>query len=285
MNILNNNKIDLSLFKNAIATPEVFRKSTCKFWDDDHVSAQMLKYHLNPDVESASKTRQTIENETAFIIRETKMSAGKSVLDLGCGPGLYVKEFAKTGAQVTGTDFSQRSIDYANVHIKPQCPNAQFVCLNYLEMNFQNAFDIATMIFYDFGALNPNEQKVLLGNVHTALKENGVFIFDVISDKRNVPPATSVTVHDDGFWSPSPYIEIYNRYLYETPKTEGIQYTIIDEDGQTRIIRIYHRLFSVGEISELLSENGFVLETVYGNLSGAAYTDASEIFAVIARKR
>ena len=113
MNIIKNSKINVTLLKECMAKPEIYTRSTCKFWDDEYISEQMLSIHLNPDIESASKTKATIEAETKFIIDATAMSAGKAVLDLGCGPGLYVKEFAKTGAMVTGVDLSQRSIDYA----------------------------------------------------------------------------------------------------------------------------------------------------------------------------
>jgi len=86
--------------------------NTGKFWDDDYISGQMLKLHLDPEVESASKTEETIAAETSFIINWTGMDEEKAVLDLGCGPGLYVKKFAETGAKVKGIDLSQRSIDY-----------------------------------------------------------------------------------------------------------------------------------------------------------------------------
>ena len=142
-------------------------------------------------------------------------------MDLGCGPGLYVKEFAKTGAMVTGIDLSARSINYANDHIKPYFRNTLFRKMNYLDMDFKASFDIATLIFYDFCALATAEQNLLLGKVHAALNDNGVFIFDIVTENKKTPVSTSMTVCEGGFWRPNPYIEILNTYLYEDPKTEG----------------------------------------------------------------
>jgi len=59
---------------------------------------------------------------------------------------------------------------------------------------------------------------------------------------------------------------------------------IIDEDGLTRIIRIYHRLFSLTEITEMLNENGFKVEKAYKNLKGDAFSKDSETYGIIARK-
>lgn len=284
MKIIQNNKIDLRILKSSITKPVIYEKSTAKFWDDEYISQQMLKFHLNPEMEAASKTKETIEAETAFIINWTDMDAKKTVVDLGCGPGLYVKEFAKTGAKITGIDLSDRSINYANDTIKPAFENTTFWRMNYLDLNFKQSFDIATLIFYDFCVLNPAEQNQLLAKIHAALKDNGLFIFDVVSEHRKTAISTNISVCESGFWSPEPYIEIFNTFWYENPKTEGMQYTIIAEDGAVRIIRLYHRLFGLSEITKLLIENHFKVEKVYKNLKGESLRADSETYGIVARK-
>ena len=285
MNIIHNNRLDFQVFQDAVARPEIFQKSTARFWDDEHVSTQMLKFHLNPAVEAASKTKETIEAETAFIIQATGMDEGKTVLDLGCGPGLYVRQFATTGAQVTGIDLSARSIRYANENIKPAHPNTDFLNLNYLDIHFCESFDAATLIFYDFCALNTDEQDLLLDKVHAALKEQGFFIFDIVTENRKTAASTTISACEGGgFWRPNSYMEILNTFLYEKPKTEGFQYTIIDEDGAVRIIRIYHRLFGLAEITKLLHDHRFRVEKIYKNLKGEALDGDSETYGIIARK-
>ena len=285
MKILNNNKINLQALKKSIASPEIFEKGTGRFWDDEHISGQMLVFHLDPDSGAASKTKETIEAETAFIIKMTAMDDVKTVLDLGCGPGLYVREFAKTGAKITGIDLSARSINYADENIKPACKNIMFAKMNYLNMNFKKSFDIATLIFYDFCALSTDEQKKLLAKIHEALKDNGFFIFDVVTENRRVPVSTSISVCEGGgFWSPVPYIEILNTTVYEEPKTEGLQYTIIDEDGAVKITRLYHRLFGLEEITKLLADHHFKVEKIYKNLKGEALCEGTETYGIFARK-
>ncbi|HBV98730.1 MAG TPA: hypothetical protein DEF36_17070 [Desulfotomaculum sp.] len=284
MRIIKGNKIDLHSLKNSITKPEIFKKSTDKFWDDQYISGQMLKFHLNPEVEAASKTKETIEAETSFIIKWSNMDSDKRVLDLGCGPGLYVNEFAKTGAKVTGIDLSERSINHANENIKPGHKNIMFSKMNYLHMNFKESYDIATLIFYDFCALSTNEQKKLLLKIYEALKDNGVFIFDVVTENRKTFETTSISVCEGGFWSSGSYIEIVKTFMYWEPKTEGIQYTIIAEDGATRVMRLYHRLFGLEEITKMLNDNNFKVEKVYKNLKGEALSEGSETYGIFARK-
>lgn len=286
MKIINDNMIDLQALKGFIAKPEIFAKGTAKFWDDEHISAQMLKLHLNPAVEAASKTGDTIEAETAFIIEVTGMSAGKAVLDLGCGPGLYVREFAKTGAKILGIDISAGSIKFAAENIGPGRENVAFAKMNYLDMPYRDAFDIATLIFYDFGALSAGEQDKLLANIHRALKKNGIFVFDVIAENWQNPLSTGITVHEaGGFWRPGPHIEILTAFSYENPRTEGRQYAIIGEDGEAEVIRIYIRLFGVEEITNLLAKHNFKIEKIYKNLKGDPLTPDAETYGIIAIKR
>ncbi len=282
--ILKNNKLDLKKLADCIAQPELFTKGTDKFWDDEYVSGQLLKFHLDPNAKEASRKRETIQAETDFIIKVTCMGKEKDVLDLGCGPGLYVREFAKTGAKVCGLDFSENSIRHANETVRPQYKNTEFVRKNYLELDYKSRFDIITLIYYDFCALNTDEQHALLFGIHSALKDGGVFVFDVISENREIPESTSITVHSSGLWSPAPYIEIRKRHCYQTPKTEGIQYTIVEENGTIRVIRIYHRLFGLEEITDMLNNHGFIAEHVYGNLQGQPLGNNSGAFGIVAKK-
>lgn len=284
MNIIHDNKIDVALLKKCIARPAIYENSTDKFWDDEYISEQMLGLHLNPDIESASKTKDTIQAEAEFIICASGMNEEKTVLDMGCGPGLYVREFAKTGAAVTGIDLSGRSIGYAREKIKPGYPNAHFLKMNYLDMDFQDSFDVVTMIYYDFCVLSVHDQKALLTKIHRALKKDGLFLFDIVTERMASTAATSISVCEGGFWSPRPYVEILNTFTYENPNTQGQQYAIIEEDGTTRIIRFYNRLFSFVEITELLNGNGFKIRNVYQNLKGEAYEDTSETCGIIAVK-
>lgn len=56
--------------------------------------------------------------------------------------------------------------------------------MNYLDMSFDRAFDAATMIWCDYGALVPADRAKLLRTVHRAVKPGGVFLFDVFTPQH-----------------------------------------------------------------------------------------------------
>lgn len=284
MRIIHNNKLDLKVLKDSIERPALHTKSTHRFWDDEHISAQVLALHLDPDLEAASRTHETIDAEAAFIIQATGMDSSKTVLDLGCGPGLYVKRFAETGARVTGVDMSARSLNYAEATIKPYYDNVSFVKMNYMELDMADTFDAVTLIYYDFCVLKPDEQKLLLNAVHKALKQDGVFTLDVITANRSIEEKTEISVCESGFWSPKPYMEICNSFVCSDPLVETVQYTIIAEDGETRIIRFYNHHFNLEQLTQLLAECGFAIDGVFKNLKGDPLGTDSETMGITARR-
>lgn len=86
-----------------LTKPPLYQKTICPFWEDEHISKGMLKAHLDPATDAASWKPDTIARSADWIGR--LVQAGAALLDLGCGPGLYARLFARQGLQVTGRIF------------------------------------------------------------------------------------------------------------------------------------------------------------------------------------
>ena len=67
--------------------PAPFTPGEALFWNDPHISAQMLKAHLDPAIEAASRKPETIDRSVAWLIDTLALKPGDALLDLGCGPG------------------------------------------------------------------------------------------------------------------------------------------------------------------------------------------------------
>ena len=95
----------------SLQKPSLWQRSAEPFWDDEHISKGMLEAHLNPDWDAASRKHSFIDLSVKWI--SNIIPAGGKILDLGCGPGLYTKRLSDMGYDVTGMDYSRRSIAYA----------------------------------------------------------------------------------------------------------------------------------------------------------------------------
>lgn len=74
--------------------PPLYAKTEIPFWDDEHISGEMLKAHLDPDFEGASRKLPFIEKSVRWIGELAPDGVYRRLIDFGCGPGLYGERFA-----------------------------------------------------------------------------------------------------------------------------------------------------------------------------------------------
>ena len=110
--------MNIDLIKQLQEKPVPFTPGEPLFWNDPHISAQMLKVHLDPDRDIASRRPTTIQRSVDWLVVTLGLQAGDAVLDLGCGPGLYAARLAEKGLCVTGVNYSLRSIEYATQYAR-----------------------------------------------------------------------------------------------------------------------------------------------------------------------
>ena len=136
-----------SSFITSLRKPPIYTKSMVEFWNDEYISEQMLKAHLDPEFDGASRKSDFIEKSVAWITEQIPPADYPLLLDIGCGPGIYAEMFTQKGYQVTGVDFSKRSIDYAQQSAFSKKLNISYMYQNYLEMDLSKSFDFCTMIY------------------------------------------------------------------------------------------------------------------------------------------
>ena len=188
----------------CLACPPVYAPSDVIIWNDEHISSQMLLAHLNPDYEGASRKLSFIEDSVAWIKEIMPCQEYPALLDVGCGPGLYAERFCQAGYQVTGIDYSRRSIAYARCSAKRQGLDITYVCQDYLKMDCENVFACATFIYCDYGVLSTENRSLILQNIYRSLKKGGKLLLDVFSLEmfHDFQEAQTWQVcADGGFWS------------------------------------------------------------------------------------
>lgn len=240
--------------------PELYTKGTACMWTDDHISKQLLDVHLNGDIDLASRKKSTIER-TANWILETQKGKGKlSILDLGCGPGLYAEIFAENGHDVTGVDMSKTSIAHAQKSAKNKGLNVNYIHANYLEISMEpDQYDLVILIYTDMGVLLPGERETLLKMIFRVLKKGGTCIFDVLKDKemeKRISPKTW-EAGKSGFWKESPYLALSESFLYPKEKVVLFQHHIVDTSGKIETYRFWTHFFSKIDIAKMLEPHNF----------------------------
>lgn len=238
--------------------PEIYKKGTESMWTDEYISGQLLAVHLNENIDLASRKKTTIDKTVEWILKQVG-GENLSILDLGCGPGLYAEPLAGKGHRITGVDYSKRSIDYAKNNAEKKNLDITYINENYLNLDFENMFDLVLLIYTDFGVLLPDERELLLLNIHKALKPGGKLVFDVLNDKNINQKAGSKNweLADKGFWIDKPYLALSNSFLFDDQKVILFQHTIIDENENYKTYRFWTHFFNENDISNILGKNDF----------------------------
>ena len=266
--------------------PALFTPGEPLFWDDPHISIQMLEAHLNPNIEAASRLPETIDRSVRWMIEMLELGTRASILDLGCGPGLYASRFAQAGFRVTGVDYSRRSIEYASSYARANDLEIIYRYENYLELKEENLYDSAFLIYGDFCPLNPEQRAKLLQNIHRALKPNGTFVLDVTTreNRRKHGNQNRWYTAERGFWKPGPHLVLETGFDYPEQSVWLDQYTVIEADGKVSVYRNWFQDYTPESITVELSQAGFSVEGIYGDLTGRLYTPDSEWIGLITKK-
>ena len=266
--------------------PEPFTPGEPLFWNDPHISKQMLDVHLNPDVEAASRKPATIDRSVKWLIETLGLQPNASLLDLGCGPGLYASRFARAGFHITGVDYSRRSIEYAAKYASENNLNITYRYQNYLELSDENQYDAALLIYGDFCPLSPKQRSLLLKNIHRALKPNGQFVLDVSTrvHRKKYGNKNNWYATESGFWKPGHHLVLEEGFDYPEQSIWLDQYTVIEADGKLSVYRNWFQDYTPETITDELEQDGFTVESLWGDLTGTPYIPESEWIGLITRK-
>jgi 2-polyprenyl-3-methyl-5-hydroxy-6-metoxy-1,4-benzoquinol methylase len=109
-----------------------------------------------------------------------RLKQGIDVLDIGCGRGKALNLMAKTfpNSRFMGYDFLQDAVDYATREaIENGSTNITFTTQDLTTWDESNSFDLITAFDVIHDQARPD---TVLGNVHRALRDDGVFLMQDI---------------------------------------------------------------------------------------------------------
>jgi len=271
--------------KTMMKKPALYEKGTAELWTDEHISKGMLEAHLNPDWDAATRKHATVLEIVKWIGLVSPAEQYHSLLDLGCGPGIYAEEFHKAGYKVAGMDFSERSIRYARNSAQEKNMPITYYHQDFLTMDFKEQFDLVTLIYYDFCTLPTEDRAKTLKNICTALRPGGMLIVEVhtpqhFSGQKEYKRWEYV---EEGFYCAKPHLCLESFYRYDEQNTILDQYIIVTEQD-IRSVNVWHHTFTKDEFTQDLGAARLSVKALYGNMTGADYCDNGKEMCFVAQK-
>ncbi|MEW5925572.1 MAG: class I SAM-dependent methyltransferase [Candidatus Zixiibacteriota bacterium] len=229
-------------------------------WDDPDFSRRMLNEHLSQDHDLASRKRATIEMQAKWIHENICKSSPGQLLDLGCGPGLYVEHFTSLGYDCRGIDFSPASIDYA---IERYGKKARFIKGDIRSTDFGDGYEITVMLYGELNVFSPDDCRLILKKVCDALNPGGRLLLEVhtYDGVKNIGSAPASWYKSgpglQGLFSEKPHICLIENHWLESPKVSLQFFHILDEDGGIKTYRSTTKAWTDDDYMQLLSQAEF----------------------------
>jgi len=122
--------VDIEYFEQLWARKEnkysSFKEGDSKAWDN------------RVEEFTTDKSDERIELVARFLREKHLLQETSTVLDIGCGPGRFALEFARTARQVIGIDISPKMLDAAEKNLQSaRLDNVQFKNLDWQEADLQ----------------------------------------------------------------------------------------------------------------------------------------------------
>jgi SAM-dependent methyltransferase len=135
--------------------------------DETLTPREMAGFTANPEIEAAldtihAKLGRTVQNH---------LKKGDALLDIGCGPGTYLKDF-ENDFKITGIDLNLQMINKARENLK----GVELIHHDFITHKFTKKYNcIYSISVLEF--IPPGQLRTFFRKAHTILEDDGIIFF------------------------------------------------------------------------------------------------------------
>jgi SAM-dependent methyltransferase len=254
-------------------------------WNDPDFSRRMLKEHLSQKHDAASRRTPKIKKHVEWINSFILAEKPSTILDLGCGPGLYSARLAALGHTCHGIDFSPASIDYA---VKNSPKNCDYTLADIRTQAFPPGCDLVMFIFGEFNVFKPADAQGILQKAQAALNPGGKILLEISTfdaiEQIGGQPSTWYS-DESGLFSDQPHLVLMESFWDEAQTVATERYFVVDAaTGSVTRYAASSQAYEQDQVREMLTRAGFRNVEFHPSLTGKSSDDVDEFIVVIAEK-
>jgi SAM-dependent methyltransferase len=263
-------------------------------WSDPEFSRRVLAVHLDPDTHMASR-RPEIINRHAQWLTDRLTEAGLKpatthILDVGCGPGLYLFDLAARGFQTSGFDFSPAAVQWAREQALHRGLDCRFVemDLTCLPPDFEDGLgpaDAVTFWFGEFHSFDERQARDFLPRLAGCLRPGGLFFLEYQPlDLFVQEDATQWQWCDTSLFCDRPHLWL-EEFAWDADRSCEVHVHWILEADSGKLNRYVqrHQAWTDAQLTELLADAGLVDPVFYPPITGVA--EEFEFPLVVTRRK
>lgn len=156
-------------------------------WSDPAFSARMLEVHLDPTTHMASRQPAVIGQHCDWLstrLTDRDLTPDRChILDVGCGPGLYLLDLAARGFRTTGFDFAPAPLAWAREEATRLGLDCRFEEWDLTRLPDDLArqigpVDAITFWFGEFNSFSPENVREFLPRLAGCLRPGGLLFLE-----------------------------------------------------------------------------------------------------------
>ncbi|MCC0576614.1 MULTISPECIES: class I SAM-dependent methyltransferase [Streptomyces] len=205
---------------------------------------------------------------------------GTRVLDLCCGPGLFVVPLAARGYEVTGVDLSPSMLERARAACDAAGAKARLERADMLTYREPEAFDVVLNVFTSFGYFEAAEDNLrVLRNARESLAPGGRLLVDVMGKEVLagwIGRPKAVDLPDGSY-------VVQRDTVLDSWRRLRTDWTLV-RGTTARTASITSWLYSAAELHALFEEAGFTDVECFGGFDASGYDQDSDRLVVRGRR-
>jgi SAM-dependent methyltransferase len=258
-------------------------------WHEPGFSARMLQEHLSQAHDAASRRMEKIDRHVRWIHDSVLDAHSTTVLDLGCGPGLYAHRLARLGHRCTGIDYGPASIRYAQEIATREGLDCASHLADIRQAAYGTGFGLAMLIFGEFNVFRPTDARAILERCHAALAPGGKLLLEAhtltaIRDMGQQQPTWYAA--QAGLFSEKPHLCLEESFWDARQGVATTRYYIVDAlTGDVTRHAASYQAYTEAEYRALLETCGFGKIAVYPSLMGTEDPEQATLMAIVGTAR
>ncbi len=270
------------------AVPEPWAEGEKIPWNEPGFSQRMLLEHLSQEHDSASRRTETIDRHVAWIHNSILHAQPATILDLGCGPGLYTNRLAKLGHECVGIDFSPASIAHAAKVAQKDQRRCIYRLHDIRTADYGSGYGLVMLIFGEFNTFRPAEAKSILEKANQALAKDGRLLleahtFAAVQALGEQPRSWYST--ESGLFSDRPHLCLMENAWDAGQNVATERYFIVDAlTGAVGWHASSMQAYTEEQYRSLLEACHFENIKFYPSLSDSIDASQSDLMAIVAQK-
>lgn len=217
--------------------------------------------------------------EVNFVVKNIPIKKSDRILDLCCGHGRHSIEFAKRGYKVSGLDFSNYELNIARKDAKARNLDIDFRQGDARNFKYPKKFDVVLNMFTAFGYGTKEDDRKIIRSVSKSLNKGGKLFIDLLNFAwliKNYQPYKVQSL---------PGVKVIMKRRFDFLTSIASEQRTVIKGKKRKTYRNAHRMYTLGELSDLFESEGLKVIKYWGSFKGKSYGIDTKRMLVLARKR